>query len=67
LTNDQVRIRNNMERLPQASATYKRYLDKLDTQEGQVEQRQLRVIGLRQTRAQQEKAYKEFADNLTVE
>jgi hypothetical protein len=37
ITDEQVRLRANLERLPETSAAYKRYLEKFDTQETQLE------------------------------
>ena len=37
ITDEQVRLRANIERVPKESAAYKRYLDKFDTQETELE------------------------------
>src|SRR5205085_1469335 len=46
---DQSRMRANMERVPQTSEAYKRYLKKFDDQETEIEQRRDRVAKFQQT------------------
>lgn len=64
---DQDRMRKNMERVPQTSEAYKRYLKKFDEQETEIEKRRERVVKLQETAEQQGKAYEQFLANLNVE
>ncbi len=64
---DQARMRANMERVPQTSEAYKRYLKKFDDQETQIEQGQARITRLRATAEQQRRSYEAFLLNLNVE
>jgi hypothetical protein len=64
---DQARMRANMERVPQTSEAYKRYLKKFDDQETQIEERRERISRLQQTAESQRKAYEAFLLNLNVE
>jgi hypothetical protein len=64
---DQARLRANFERLPPTSAAYKRYLEKFDTQETEIEKLQAEIKQLQDTEKQQKKAYEEFLASLTVE
>src|SRR5262249_52718653 len=43
ITDDQKRLRENIERLPKESDAYKRYLKKFDTQETQIEKLQAQI------------------------
>jgi hypothetical protein len=67
LTEDQARLRANLKETPSTAAAYKRYLDKLDKQESEIEQLQERVKELTKTAGQRAKAYDEFVRALTVE
>src|SRR5205807_1227796 len=57
IAEDQTRIRANMERVPQDSAPYQRYLKKLDEQETQIETLQERTKTLRRQEEQQRREY----------
>jgi hypothetical protein len=67
ITEDQGRLRANFERLPPTSAAYKRYLEKFDTQETEIEKLQADVKKLQETEKAQQKAYEDYLAGLTVE
>jgi hypothetical protein len=67
ITDDQTRLRANFERLPPTSAAYKRYLEKFDTQETQIEKLQADIKKLQETEKAQQKDYEEYLVGLTVE
>jgi hypothetical protein len=67
LVTDQERLRANMDRLPRDSALYKRYLDKLDEQETQLEKLQAAVKSKRETLAKQRDELEKYLRDLTVE
>ena len=64
---DQSRMRANMERVPQTSEAYKRYLKKFDDQETEIEKRRAAITGLQAVANKQSKAYEDFLMNLNVE
>jgi hypothetical protein len=64
---DQSRMRANMERVPQTSNAYKRYLQKFDDQETEIEKRRDKVAKLQDTAEQQRKTYEDFLMALNVE
>ncbi|HMP60650.1 MAG TPA: DUF4139 domain-containing protein, partial [Gemmatales bacterium] len=63
---DQTRMRANLRELPPTSAAYKRYLEKLDSQEGEIEKLQDSIKKLRLAEEQQRRAFEEFLANLNV-
>lgn len=67
ITDDQIRLRSNFERLPPTSAAYKRYLEKFDTQETEIEKLQEQIKKLQESEKTQQKAYEDFLAALTVE
>jgi hypothetical protein len=67
ITDDQVRLRANLREMPPTAAAYKRYLEKFDKQETEIEQLQNDVKKLQATERQQRKEYENFLANLTVE
>jgi hypothetical protein len=67
IESDQERMRGNMQRLPQASEVYKRYLRKFEEQENDIEKRRAEVVRLQEQQAQEAKAYQDFVAGLTVE
>jgi hypothetical protein len=67
ITDDQSRLRANFERLPPTSVAYKRYLEKFDTQETEIERLQAEVKKQQETEKGQQKAYEEYLAGLTVE
>ena len=64
---DQTRIRANMERVPQNSAPYQRYVKKLDEQETLIETYQEQIKTLRRREEEQRREYEAFLVKLTVE
>ena len=64
---DQQRLRANLRELPQTSAAYKRYLEKLDAQEGEIEKLQEAIKKLRLTEANLRREFTEFVAKLNVE
>jgi hypothetical protein len=67
ITDDQARIRANLERVPKTSAAYQRYLKKFDEQEPQIEKLQEQIRKARQKEEEQRKAYDTFLVSLNVE
>ena len=67
ITDDQVRLRANFERLPPTSEAYKRYLKKFDTQETEIEKLQDEIKSLQTTEKGQLKEYEDYLAGLTVE
>ena len=67
IVDEQGRLRANLERLPPASAAYKRYLEKFDTRETQIEklQAQINEAGLAIKRQQKENS--DFVTRATAE
>jgi hypothetical protein len=67
ITDDQVRLRANLKEMPSTAAAYKRYLEKFDDQETQIEKLQADVKALQATEHGQRKAYEDYLNGLTVE
>jgi hypothetical protein len=67
ITEDQGRLRANFERLPPSSAAYKRYLEKFDTQETEIEKLQAQIKKLQETQKGQQKQYEDYLASLSVE
>src|SRR5206468_11708135 len=67
ITDDQARLRANLKEMPPTAAAYKRYLDKFDQQETQVEQLQARRTSLQQEEHKQRTGYEAFLLSLDVE
>jgi hypothetical protein len=67
ITDDQVRLRANFERLPPTSDAYKRYLKKFDTQETEIEKLQDDIKKLQATEKGQVKEYEDYLAALSVE
>jgi hypothetical protein len=67
ITDDQGRLRANLKEIPPTAAAYKRYLEKFDKQETEIEQLQNDIKKLQTTEHQQRKEYETFLANLTVE
>jgi hypothetical protein len=64
---DQARMRANMERVPQTSEAYKRYLKKFDDQETVIEKGRAVITKLQEKADSQRKTYESFLLNLNVE
>jgi hypothetical protein len=67
ITDDQARLRANLERVPPTSEAYKRYLKKFDEQETEIEKLQEAIRKLQVTEQQQRQAYEDYLRNLSVE
>jgi septal ring factor EnvC (AmiA/AmiB activator) len=67
LADDQARIRANLKEMPPTAAAYKRYLDKFDVQENEVERLQARIKQLNEAVKQRQKEFSDYVADLTVE
>jgi hypothetical protein len=67
ITDDQVRLRANLKEMPPTAAAYKRYLDKFDKQETEIEKLQADVKKLQGTEFQQKKEFEDFLANFSAE
>ncbi len=67
ITDDQVRLRANLKEMPPTAAAYKRYLDKFDAQETQIEKLQEDIKKMQGTESQQRKEFEDFLNNFTAE
>jgi hypothetical protein len=67
ITEDQVRLRANLKEMPPTAAAYKRYLDKFDQQETQIEKYQADIKKLQETEHQQQKEFEDFLNNFSAE
>jgi hypothetical protein len=67
ITQDQVRLRANLKEMPPTAAAYKRYLDKFDQQETQIEKYQADIKKLQETEHQQKKEFDDFLANFSAE
>jgi hypothetical protein len=67
VTDDQARLRANLKEMPPTAAAYKRYLDKFDQQETQIEKFQADIKKLQDAEHQQQKEFEDFLNNLNAE
>ncbi len=67
ITEDQVRLRANLKEMPPTAAAYKRYLDKFDQQETQIEKYQADIKKLQVAEHQQQKEFEDFVNNFSGE
>src|SRR5207253_2494784 len=67
ITNDQTRLRANLKEMPPTAAAYKRYLDKFDKQETQIEELQAQIKKLQETEHEQRREYESYLSGLTIE
>jgi hypothetical protein len=67
ITNDQVRLRENLRTMPSTAAAYKRYLEKFDLQETEIEKYQAGIKKLQATEHAQQKELEEFLANFNAE
>jgi hypothetical protein len=67
ITDDQARLRANLKEMPPTAAAYKRYLEKFDQQETEIEKLQADLKKLQGTEHNQRTEYENFLANLTVE
>src|SRR5262249_59629808 len=64
---DQARIRANLRDTPSTAAAYKKSLEKLDAQEGEIDRLTAKIKELQEADNQQRKEYENYLANLTVE
>jgi hypothetical protein len=64
---DQTRIRANLKDTPSSAAAYKKYLSKLDAQEGEIDKLTAKIKELQETDNQQRKEFENYLANLSVE
>src|SRR5262249_58738145 len=67
ITDDQSRLRANLREMPHTAAAYKRYLEKCDAQEVDIEKLQKEVERLRGVQVKQQKELEDFLASLNVE
>jgi hypothetical protein len=67
ITDEQTRLRTNLEKLPQDSEIYKRYLAKLGTQETALEKVQAEMMTKTELSRKQKKDYDSFVEKLNAE
>jgi hypothetical protein len=67
ITEDQVRLRANLKEMPPTAAAYKRYLDKFDQQETEIEKYQADIKKMQGTEHEQQKAFEDFLNNFSAE
>ena len=67
LTTDQGRLRANLREMPTTAAAYKRYLEKFDKQETQIEELQAKQKELQTKLLQKQKELDDYLRNLSVE
>ena len=63
---DQQRLRSNLREMPPTAAAYKRYLDKFDRQESEIEQMHKRLKELRTKEAQHRETFERYLASLNV-
>jgi hypothetical protein len=67
ITEDQTRLRANLKEMPPTAAAYKRYLEKFDQQETQIEKYQADIKKLQGTEHAQRKEFEDFLANFSAE
>jgi hypothetical protein len=67
ITQDQVRLRANLKEMPSTAKAYKRYLDKFDQQESQIEKYQQDIKKFQSTEHEQQKELEEFLASFSAE
>lgn len=67
ITEDQTRMRANLDKVPPSSAAYKRYLEKFDKQETEIEKLQKTITAHQEALKELEIEYEDFLAKLTVE
>ena len=67
ITDDQSRLRANLREMPRTAAAYKRYLDKFDRQETEIDRLQAEIKKLQGTEHNQKKEFEDFLSNLSAE
>ena len=67
ITDDQARLRANLKEMPSTAAAYKRYLEKFDQQETQIEEYQASIKKLQAVEHEQKKKVDDFLANFSAE
>ena len=67
ITDDQARLRANLKEMPPTAAAYKRYLDKFDAQETQIEKYQADIKALQGVEFKQKKELEDYLANFSAE
>jgi hypothetical protein len=67
IVEDQTRIRANLKEVSKTEKVYQRYIDKLDTQETQIEKLKADIKKLQETEHSQNKAFQDFLANFDAE
>ena len=67
ITADQARLRANLREMPPTADAYKRYLEKFDEQETEIEQLRESIKQLQDKELAQRQAFDEYLANLTIE
>jgi hypothetical protein len=67
ITDDQARLRANLKEMPSTAAAYKRYLEKFDAQETQIEQYQAKIKELQGVEFKQRKELEDYLANFSAE
>jgi hypothetical protein len=67
ITDDQARLRANLREMPPTAAAYKRYLEKFDQQEVEIEKLQAKIKAMQGTEHSQKKELEDFLAALNVE
>jgi hypothetical protein len=67
ITDDQTRLRANLDKVPPSSAAYKRYLEKFDSQETDIEKLQKQMGELQESEKTKQAAYDDYVAGLSVE
>jgi hypothetical protein len=67
IVDDQTRLRANLKEMPATAAAYKRYLEKFDTQETQIETFQKEIKRLQGIEHSQKKEFEDFLASLNVD
>ena len=66
ITDDQARLRLNLREMPQTAAAYKRYLEKFDAQEVEIEKMQKDMERLRAVEFKQKKELEDYLAGLDI-
>jgi hypothetical protein len=67
ITDDQARLRANLKEMPSTAAAYKRYLEKFDQQETQIEEYQASIKKLQAVEHEQRKKFDDFLADFSAE
>jgi hypothetical protein len=67
ITDDQARLRANLREMPSTAAAYKRYLEKFDLQETQIEKYQADIKKLQGQEHRQKKAFEDYLAGFSAE